>query len=474
MGRNDLYGYELAVSDAAGLQAWSDLNRAFLSHGRTTPDHLNALLENSPQCAIAHACRGLFSALLGRRELLSAARDAHTKALGALGSDPTNDARARAYVDALGAWLAGKPMQAAETLDTMLATYPRDAMAIKLSHSIRFVMGDAGGMRRTLEMVLPEATDPSNAMRGYIQGCYAFALEETGDQLSAERVGRGAVQIARDDAWGLHAVAHVYDMTARAGQGVDWLESREASWTHCNNFRFHVYWHLALFYLDMGDYARVLDLYDSEIRSEHTDDYRDISNGASMLMRLELEGVDVGNRWEELAALSATRVDDGCVVFADLHYMLSLIGGDREDATDQLLTRMAHTGRAGTGEMDAVCRHPGVDAATGLAAFREGHYRRAFNHLQASLPAMQTVGGSHAQRDVFQRVTVEAGIRSGQFHEARQLLMERARRRGGVDAYTDRRLVMIERLERKAASHAGPSTADAAQIAAAPVFVNAF
>jgi hypothetical protein len=77
-------------------------------------------------------------------------------------------------------------------------------------------------------------------------------------------------------------------------RGLDWLTGREASWAHCNNFRFHVWWHRALMHLDLGEHDAALALYDADIRAEKTDDYRDISNAASLLARLELEGVDVG------------------------------------------------------------------------------------------------------------------------------------------------------------------------------------
>ena len=44
---------------------------------------------------------------------------------------------------------------------------------------------------------------------------------------------------------------------------------------------------------------------------------------------LELEGVDTGARWDELALLSDKRAEDGCNVFADLHYLLALLNGGR-------------------------------------------------------------------------------------------------------------------------------------------------
>ncbi|MFB2351867.1 hypothetical protein, partial [Priestia megaterium] len=74
------------------------------------------------------------------------------------------------------------------------------------------------GMRRSIETVLPSYGADHPAL-GYALGCHAFALEETGDYTRAEREGRRAVSLAADDAWGLHAVAHVFDMTGRAAEG---------------------------------------------------------------------------------------------------------------------------------------------------------------------------------------------------------------------------------------------------------------
>src|SRR5690606_18970057 len=106
------------------------------------------------------------------------------------------------------------------------------------------------------------------------------------------------------------------------------------------NFSFHIYWHLALFHLDQGRTDAVLALYDTEIRATRADDYRDLANGASMLARLEFEGVDVGDRWEELAELSARRVDDRRLVFADLHYATALLGAGADADAEALAGRM--------------------------------------------------------------------------------------------------------------------------------------
>lgn len=417
---------------------WNRVILGILSHAASTGPNLNALLAAAPDFALGQAIRGLSCLLLGRAEMLPVARQAYGAALqGAPGT-----MREIAFVHGLGDWLAGQPSRAAARLQVMLNLHPRDALAMKMIQAIHFVMGRPEAMRASVEGVLPAWDD--HPARGYLLGCHAFALEETGEFARAEVTGRQGVDLAPDDAWGLHAVAHVHDMTGRARDGLDWLSGREASWSHCNNFRFHVWWHRALMHLDLGEYDIALSHYDADIRAEKTDDYRDISNAASLLSRLELEGVDVGPRWEELADLSETRAADGCLAFADLHYMLALCGGARDKAAASLIARMQTTKPAGN-EAQRVIAHPGLHIAQGLQAFAGGEYSIAWMHLRAGRGDLQQIGGSHAQRDIFDRITIEAALRGGYMEAADGLLRDRLARRGGaVDGYAAARLTLID------------------------------
>lgn len=417
---------------------WNRVILGILSHAASTGPNLNALLTAAPDFALGQAIRGLSCLLLGRAEMIAVARQAHGAALQ--GAPATM--REIAFVHALGDWLEGRPSRAAARIQAMLNLHPRDALAMKMIQAIHFVMGRPEAMRASVEGVLPAWDD--HPARGYLLGCHAFTLEETGDYARAEATGRAGVDLAPDDAWGLHAVAHVHDMTGQARAGLEWLSGREASWSHCNNFRFHVWWHLALMHLDLGEHDIALAHYDADIRAEKTDDYRDISNAASLLSRLELEGVNVGSRWEELADLSETRAADGCLAFADLHYMLALCGGARDKAAAGLIARMQATKPAGH-EAARVIAHPGLHIAQGLQAFAGGEYSTAWMHLRAGRGELQQIGGSHAQRDIFDRITIEAALRGGYMEAADSLLRDRLARRGGaLDGYATARLSLID------------------------------
>ncbi len=439
----DLCDCAVSLSKPTALAAWNSMIRAFLAHSATTPDHLARVLREEPDAAMPWAAKGLFSMMLGRRDMVGVAREAHAAALAL----PAPHLREQLWVGALGEWLRGQPTRAVACMDHALRDNPRDTLSAKVGHAIRFILGDAAGMRRSVEAVL-DAHDAEHPLRGFILGCHAFALEETGAFVEAEAAGLEALRLAPDDAWGLHAVAHVYDMTAQPDQGLRLIDDNHPAWDHCNNFRYHVWWHKALLHLDRGETCVVMDLYDRKIRCDKTDDYRDIANATSLLMRLELEGVDVGDRWEELADHAQSRTRDGCLIFADLHYMMALGAAGRFDAAGEMTLRFTTDARR-TGDMPARFANPGLAAIAGLHSFAEGRFDTAFLNLAQARSGMQAIGGSHAQRGVFERMTIDAGIRAGYTELAAEVLSDRHDRRGGqADRFTATRMAALDRARR--------------------------
>jgi hypothetical protein len=447
----DICGCDISLSNPEAVNAWNGAVHGILAHSQDTGDHLNNLLTLAPDFAMGHALKGLACLMLGRREMFSVAQQASDQAQVLLKNGGALE-RERLWCAALQDWLAGKPTHSVVRMEEALKRNPTDTVSMKLSHGIRFMLGDNHGMRRSIERVM-DAHGPDHALYGYVLGCHAFSLEETGDYSLAETAGLRGLQFARDDAWGLHAVAHVYDMTHKVDAGIALIDNNLSAWGHCNNFRFHVWWHKALLQLDQGDIAAVLDLYDTKIRNEKTDDYRDVSNATSLLMRLEIEGVDVGDRWTELADLAEKRSDDGCLTFADMHYMLALIGKNRPDAAAHLNARVVQHGQVND-DTGLVMMKPGKATSEGLAAFGDANYSTAFAQLKNAQPDFQAMGGSHAQRDIFERLTIEAGLRAGQLSETKKLLENRTKLRNGhLDSFAASRQEHIAKLQSMTTSH---------------------
>lgn len=410
--------------------AFEALTGAVLAHDERVAGHLNALIGLDPEHVRGWAVKAVFLMTLARSELIPAARDAAARARACLGHDPDE----RDYVLAAESLVAGDWHGAIALFDHLLERNPRDSMAAKLSHALRFMLGDAEGMLRSIEQVITRS-GPDHRHAGFLLGCKAFALEECHRFEEAERTGRAAIEREPSDAWGMHAVSHVFEMTGRAADGLDWIERHPRAVWGCNNFRYHLLWHQALFRLDLGDTAGAVDLYDHFIRADRTDDFRDIANGASLLKRLELAGVDVQHRWEEMAVLCATRIEDRSLVFADLHYVMALAGAGRKGAARALAESLSGV-PARSAQQGALAQSIGAGAAQAIIDHANGNYAAAADALLGLRPRMQAIGGSHAQRDIFEQVLLDSLVRCGH-PQAKVLLRARLIGRGGNNGFAE-------------------------------------
>ncbi len=426
MQKLDLAGHRMTVASQEAAEAWNATVEHFLAHDRETPQALARVLAADPHCTLAWCAKGLFTFLLARAELSAVVQEALGQAEACVREGGAT-AREELYVEALRRAAAGSFKGCIAALEQVLDDEPTDSLAAKLSHALRFMLGDCRGMRTSIEHVL-ERAGVDHVHLGYLLGCRAFALEETGAYREAETIGRRAIERAARDAWGLHAVSHVHEMTGRAQEGAAFLEAHQGYVAHCNNFGYHVFWHLALFRLELGDIPATLRLYDERVRAARTDDFRDIANAASLLTRLALAGADVGTRWDELADLAERRITDQTLIFADLHYLLALIGAGRKGAAEQLALALA--GPNLIGDQKTVAAEVGAAAAEALVAFGEERYGQCAQTLIELRPRLVSVGGSHAQRDVFEQMLIEAAVRGGLEGAARGLLLERLSTRG--------------------------------------------
>ncbi len=419
----DRYSGAHATESATAVEAFEGAVWNVLAHRPAGASALAAALTHDPGMVAAHALRGFAGVLLARRETVAGAALDLQAARRSLESRAGSDSE-RALVAALERAVAGRLRAAAEILAARSADAPQDLLALKLAHALRFMSGDFAGMLEATQRALPHwmADQPGY---GFLLGCHAFALEESGSLREAEYTGRRAIALEPSDAWGLHAVGHVLEMEGRAREGGELLEGRRAQWSKCNNFSFHMAWHLALFHLAEGDAERALVLYDRDVRPAPTDDFRDITNAVSLLWRLRQEGVPVGYRWEELADLARRRADDTTLIFASLHHLLTLIAtGDRTNA-ERIAEQIARCAREGKTDQSDVARKIGLDLAQTLLSL--GSSASARLDLERLARDMAPIGGSRAQRDVFMRTLALLAARSGLRRQVERVLEARMR-----------------------------------------------
>ncbi|MGL6044759.1 MAG: tetratricopeptide repeat protein, partial [Sandaracinobacteroides sp.] len=160
----------------------------------------------------------------------------------------------------------------------------------------------------------------------------------------------------------------------------------------------HNWWHLALFQLELNRPDAALDLYDRRVWGVRKASCQDQANAVSLLARLEILGVDVGDRWGDLAGFLKPRTAEHVNGLLDLHYAYGLARAGADTEADSLLESLGtHAGASS----EPVWRDVMPVAAAGVVAHARRQRARAAAWLGRALPRLHLVGGSSTQRNLF-------------------------------------------------------------------------
>ena len=223
----------------------------------------------------------------------------------------------------------------------------------------------------------------------------------------------------------------------RIDEGAHFLECVSPTWTELNSFMLtHLWWHVALFKLSQGCFAQALEIYDRHCWGVAKDYSQDQVGAVSLLARLEIAGVDVGSRWQELAGYLVARAGDTVQPFLTLQYLYGLARARRPEA-QRLLDAVRQKARSAHPDVRELWEAVMLPASEGLHEYARGGYDRAWRELGRAMPRMIETGGSHAQRDLFEQVLLDAAIKSGRTVLAQQALeLRRAADPDGVPLNT--------------------------------------
>jgi tetratricopeptide (TPR) repeat protein len=416
----DSRGLPVSTRNALSLQRLETATHLLAGYSGDLLGLIDMTLASEPDFVMGHALRAsilIMSTERGAEPMLQQTVEAAEAALSAANE------RERAHIAAARAWLERDFARATELYGRILIDWPRDLLALQTAHVLDFLHGQSSLLRDRVARVLPDWDDSAPGF-GFVLGMYAFGLEETADYARAEESGHRAVELNRRDAWAVHAVAHVMEMQGRLAGGIDWLGQRVPDWAPDNLFAYHNWWHLALYHLDLGEVARVLDLYDRSIRPKPSTVAMEMVDACALLWRLELRDVHVGARWKELADAWEPTVEDGYYAFNDAHAAMAFIGDGRAVALQALL-RPLERRAAGTDTNAAMTREVGLPLTRALQAFAAHDYGRTVDLLLPLRPIAHRFGGSHAQRDLISLTLIESALRGGQGRLARALAAER-------------------------------------------------
>ena len=249
----DRWGQDVTAASAVAVAALDETVLAYLGLRMDTGDVMKTALGHDPEMPMLSITRSYFMQLFCQSGLMGRAQQAIDAAAAAIAKHSATR-REEMHLETAKTWLAGDFSRACALWDEILQENPRDVLALRLAHFLHFYLGDTQNTRDSVNRVM-YAWDPSVPAYGFVKGMQAFGFEESGNYSAGEAAGREAVEINGEDCWATHAVAHVMEMTGRHEDGIEWLEGLSGNWGGVNNFKYHTWWHLAMYYLEREDFA---------------------------------------------------------------------------------------------------------------------------------------------------------------------------------------------------------------------------
>jgi tetratricopeptide (TPR) repeat protein len=380
----DCLGNALTLRDERSVGCVDDFVEGFIASEARAVNVLAAA--GSDESAIVQAYAAAVHMFAESREAPANARPFLERAQTRAGEATPREQRLVAAIDA---WARGDIPHAIALHEEQAKEFPRDLVSLKLGQYHLFNIGDSPGMLR----IALNAKDAA-AEVPFLHGMLAFGWEQCHELGQAEAAARRAIDMRRKEPWAHHALAHVMLTQGRIAEGREFMQDASDTWTDLNSFMVtHNWWHQALFALAQEDHEEAMRLYDSRIWGVAKDYSQDQINAVSLLARLELAGVDVGERWQDVADHLVTRTADHVLPFLDVQYLYGLARADRPEA-DVLMRNIER-------QAAPVWRDIAVPVARGMLAHARGEYARAAQELGGGLPRLIEIGGSHAQRDLF-------------------------------------------------------------------------
>ena len=419
----DRYGLPLTTNSQTALAHYAEGLELALSQNFGAEDAFALAIEADEGFALAHAAKAFLEFLRINVPDARASAEAAVKLSSGLSG------RERGFVDVVSKFVNGENHAATAAVHEHLAEFPRDSMLLRLAQRL-YTQGCVGigapDYPPRFYRLMTEAA-PHYGEDWAFMGQYAWANHEIGKMTEGMDLAERSLNLNPANGVAAHSVAHVFYEMSQDDEGSSFLSSWLEDYDRRSTYRVHLSWHQALFELALGHYNQALEWYDRDIRPAVQElKYAALADSASLIWRMKIYGdVSPQSPWDELVDLAAPAAARPGPSFRDAHAALAFAAAGDDESFGKLvdgLQAMADNG-------DATAREATLPLIQGIGAFGRGEYAEAVRLMEPVYPQLTRVGGSHAQRLVFEDTLLEAYLRAEEFDKATGMLRERLARR---------------------------------------------
>jgi tetratricopeptide (TPR) repeat protein len=419
----DRYGMTLSTNSPDAAARWQEGVDLLLGQNYGAEEKLQEAIDLDEGFAAAHGCLAFLHMTRARPE---EAKESAKRGLELV--DGITD-RERHHIEAVDLWANGKGTDAVRLAREHLAEYPRDAVLMRLAQRLYMLGCSGAGVQHfppALFAMMNEVAPHCGDDWAFL-GQYAFAHHEMGIIDKAMELAQRSLELNPGNAVAAHSVTHSYFEWGDAASGGNFLSNWLEGFDPRATYHVHLSWHQALFELALGRYQEALQLYEDWIRPTCiARNISGLSDSASLMWRLQIYGKEAPPMpWDEVKEQATPAATRPGPAFRDAHAALAFAASGDRELMDQMIDRLRTNAENG----NIFAREIILPMAQGIDAFAQGDYSTSVDYLEPVFPQMTRIGGSHAQREVFEDTLLEAYLRAEQFDKAEAMLQERLSRR---------------------------------------------
>ncbi|WP_426575715.1 hypothetical protein ACP179_13110 [Xenorhabdus stockiae] len=284
---------------------------------------------------------------------------------------------------------------------------PKDIFSFYTCHMIEFNNGMTGTMLETLSLV-NKHWGINDEFYSYFKGIKAFILNENGYHDESYDSAASSLKINSFDIYAIHAICHYFYDKKLFHEGKEWMDERKDIWHNNYGMRIHLFWHYAMFLMEINEIDQALDIY-HQIRHKNDRHGLEDLDATSLLFKMKFtHGRDDQyiQKHANLLFESWNNKDElGFYFFNDFHAALVFGINKRFDMIDFLIEKTEKSNPIGY-------YNTKINILESIRNYSQENYKNVVLLLQEPMN-YQFMGGSRIQRSIINEIFNDAKLKLG-------------------------------------------------------------